>query len=97
VEVPDIDVLLERWLERDFNLGSMVARTLRLLDQYGPRVLRAATADMIYGDLVDIGALAVCCEKHHHDEGGPPPTIAFELAPHRQRARRHPPRPRRLR
>ncbi len=81
-EVPDIDVLLERWLERDFNLGSMIARTLRLLNLYGPRVLRAATADMIDGDLVDMGALAVRCEKHHHDEGGPPPAIAFELAPH---------------
>lgn len=81
-EIPDIDVLLERWLERDFNLGSMVSRTLRLLDLYGPRVVRAATADMIDGDLVDLGALAVRCEKHHHDEGGPPPAIAFELAPH---------------
>lgn len=81
-EVPDIDVLLERWLERDFNLGSMVARTLRLLDLYGPRVLRAATADMIDGDLVDIGALAVRCDKYRHDEGGPPPAVAFELAPH---------------
>ena len=82
VEVPDIDVLLERWLERDFNLGSMVARTIQLLDLYGGRVLRAATADMIDGDLVDFGALAVRCEKHHHDEGGPPPAIALDLAPH---------------
>ncbi len=81
-EVPDIEVLLQRWLERDFNLGSMVSRTMRLLDLYGARILRAATADMIEHELVDIGALAVRCEKHHHDEGGPPPAIAVELAPH---------------
>lgn len=31
-EVPAIELLLERWLDREFNLGSMVARTMKLLD-----------------------------------------------------------------
>lgn len=81
-EVPEIVLLLERWLERDFNLGSMVTRTLQLLDLYGARILRAATADMLDADLVDIGALAVRCEKHRHDEGGLPNAVVVDLAPH---------------
>jgi hypothetical protein len=63
IEVPLIAVLLERWLDREHNLGSMVARTIKLLDAYGARVLRAAVDDMLADDLVDLGALAVLPRK----------------------------------
>lgn len=32
-EIPEIDILIERWVEVGRNLGSMVARTLTLLDK----------------------------------------------------------------
>ena len=80
-EVPAIETLLQRWLDREFNIGSMVARTMKLLDSYGPRVLGLATDDMIARDLVDIGALAVLCERYRKAHGEGPPLI-IDLAPH---------------
>jgi len=80
-EVPAIGLILERWLERDFNLGSMVARTVKLLDIYGSGVLRAAVDDMLARGLVDIGAMAVLCEQHRQRRGGQAISV-LELAPH---------------
>ena len=68
-EVPDIQTLFERWFEREFNLGSMVARTGKLLDSYGATVLRAAVGDMLERNLVDFGALCVLCETHRRARG----------------------------
>ena len=68
-EVPDIQTLFERWFEREFNLGSMVARTGKLLDSYGAAVLRAAVGDMLQRNLVDFGALCVLCEAHRKARG----------------------------
>jgi hypothetical protein len=39
-ELPNIDAMLERWLQVGRNLGSMVTQTLRLLDDYGGVILR---------------------------------------------------------
>lgn len=82
-EAPAMEVLLARWLDRDHNLGSMIARTLKLLDAYGARVLRAAVDDMVARDLVDLGALAVLCEQHRkHDGDAILPVV--ELSPYVQ-------------
>lgn len=69
IEVPDIQALFERWFEHEFNLGSMVVRTGKLLDSYGAAVLRAAVSDMLDKNLVDFGALSVLCETHRKARG----------------------------
>ncbi|HJW74114.1 MAG TPA: IS21 family transposase [Thermoleophilia bacterium] len=81
VEVPAIEVILERWLDREHNLGSMVARTLKLLDSYGPAVLGAAVDEMLKRHILDIGAMAVLCETHCRRRGSRVVPV-LDLAPH---------------
>lgn len=81
VEVPAIDALLKRWLDREHNLGSMVMRTIKLLDAYGGSVMRTAVDDMNTHELVDIGALAVLCEQYRKRDGSDVIPV-IELAPH---------------
>ena len=76
-----IDTILERWLDREHNLGSMVARTIKLLDIYGGAVLRAVVDEMCERNVVDIGAMAVLCEKHRKQHGSRAVAV-LELAPH---------------
>lgn len=63
VEIQGIDRLFSRWVEVGRNLGSMTARTIRLLDVYGADVLRAAVDEAIARGVHDPGALAVLCEQ----------------------------------
>ena len=63
-ELPSIDVLIERWVDNGRNLGSMVGRTIQLLNAYGARVVRAAVDQMIERDTHDLGALAILCEQN---------------------------------
>lgn len=81
VEVPAIDTILQRWLDREHNLGSMVARTIKLLDIYGAAVLRAVVDEMGERNVVDIGAMAVLCEKHRKRHGSRAVPV-LDLAPH---------------
>jgi transposase len=62
-EVPHADELLRRWLEDGRNVGSLVARTLKLLDLYGPSVVVAAVDDLLAKGSHDFGALAILCEQ----------------------------------
>lgn len=80
-EVPAIETILEKWLDREHNLGSMVARTVKLLDGYGASVLRAAVDEMLQRDIVDIGAMAVLCETHCKRRGSRALPV-LQLAPH---------------
>jgi len=73
VLVPDIDVLLERWVESGRNLGSLVARTIKLLDLYGQEVFVPAIRVAIERGLVDIGALGVLCEHERRARSRPVP------------------------
>jgi hypothetical protein len=76
--VPQIDVLLPRWLNAGRNMGSVVGRTVKLLNLYGDDVLRAAVAEMVRRGHEDFGALAVLCEKHRRAHDRPVPVdIAF--------------------
>jgi hypothetical protein len=59
---PQIEALYERWIERGRNLGSMTARTGKLLDLYGEAVFIAAVDEILARDLHDPGALAQICE-----------------------------------
>ena len=71
--VPAIDALYERWVEVGRNLGSMTARTLKLLDLYGPELLAAAVAQVLQRGLHDPGALASLCEQRRRALNAPVP------------------------
>lgn len=76
---PRLDTLLEHWLHDGRNLGSMVARTLKLLDFYGDRVLRAAVDDLLDKGSHDLGALAAICDQRARPKT---PRMPVELGPH---------------
>jgi transposase len=80
-EIPHIDVLLQRWLLDGHHLGGQVLHTLRLLEAYGPDVLRAAVAEMVQRGTHDRGALVVLCERHRRARREPVP-VPLELGAH---------------
>lgn len=77
---PDIDVLIERWVEAGRNIGSMVAQTSRLLDLYGPDVFEKAIAETVERGTHDPGEVGVLCEKHRRAAEHPVP-IHVPLSP----------------
>ena len=81
--VPAIETLYERWAERGRNLGSMTARTLKLLDLYGADRLASAVAQVIERGLHDPGALASLCEQQRRALAAPVP-VDVTLAAHVQ-------------
>ncbi len=80
-EVPGIAVLVERWVDHGRNIGSMVGRTVQLLDAYGAATIRKAVAEMIARGTHDIGALAILCEQKRRGTTDTRPII-LDLAPH---------------
>ena len=81
VEVPEIEPMLERWVDQGKNLGSMVAHTIVLLDGYGSSVLRSVVVDMLQRGLHDRGAMAILCEQRRRPRSGHPP-LALQLGQH---------------
>lgn len=79
--VPAIDTLYERWVDAGRNLGSMTARTLRLLDIYGPELLASAAREVLERGLHDPGALAALCEQRRRALSAPVP-LDTPLSPH---------------
>lgn len=75
VEVPAFDQLIERWLDQGRNVGSMVARTIQLLNAYGAAIVRSAVDEMIERGTHDVGALAVLCEQRRRRRRGPAATV----------------------
>lgn len=63
--IPRIESLFEAWLDDGRNLGSLIARTLKLLDLYGDDILRRAVDALIDKGSHDIGALAILCDQLH--------------------------------
>jgi transposase len=80
-EVPQIEVLLERWVDAGRNVGSMIGSTVKLLDAYGAAVLRDSISEMVARGTHDRGAMAILCEQKRKGRGSPAPTI-IELGPH---------------
>lgn len=78
-EIPRIDELMRLWLEDGRNVGSLVARTGKLLDLYGGAVLSAAVEDLLAKNSHDYGALAILCEKRR---SRPRRVLPLELADH---------------
>jgi hypothetical protein len=58
-EIPHADELMRRWLEDGRNVGSLVARTLKLLDLYGASIVASAVDDLLAKGGHDLGALAI--------------------------------------
>jgi transposase len=79
VEIPRIEELMRLWLEDGRNVGSLVARTGKLLDLYGASVLKAAVEELLAKNSHDYGALAILCEKRRTR---PRRVLPIELAPH---------------
>jgi len=78
VEVPRIDELLQRWADDGRNLGSMVVRTIKLLDLYGAPALTEAVQQLLERDGSDFGALSILCEKQRNK----PVSLPLQLADH---------------
>lgn len=81
VEVPEIRVLVERWVDHGRNVGGMVGRTVQLLNAYGSATVRRAVAEMIARGTHDIGALSILCEQNRRGSTDARPVI-LDLAPH---------------
>jgi hypothetical protein len=75
VEVPEVDALLQRWVDAGRNIGLMVAFTIKLLDAYGPAVMREVVADMTARGIHDRGAMAILCEQRRRRRSGPAPLV----------------------
>lgn len=78
---PDIGVLFERWVEAGRNVGSMTARTTKLLDLYGQDIFAKAIAETIERGTHDPGEVGVLCEKHRRAAEHPVP-IHVSLGDH---------------
>ena len=59
----------------------MIGFTIKLLDAYGPAVLRGVVADMLARGVHDRGAMAILCEQTRKRHDGPAPTM-IELGAH---------------
>jgi transposase len=79
--VPQVDALLQRWVEAGCNLGSMTARALKLFDLYGADLFAAAVAEVITRGTWDIGAIAHLCEQHRIAAARPVP-VPVNLGAH---------------
>jgi transposase len=79
--VPGVDALFARWVEAGRNVGSLTARTLRLLDLYKADLLAAAVAEVLARGMHDPGALAQVCEQHRRARSLPVP-VAVQLGAH---------------
>ncbi len=77
--LPGIDALFARWVDAGRNVGSLTARTLKLLDLYGSDLLAEAVAEIP-------GALAQVCEQHRRAKSLPVPVPVDlgEHVPHRE-------------
>ena len=79
--VPEIDVLIARWVAAGRNIGSMVGRTIHLLNLYGETLLGEAVAELVARGTHDPGALAILCEQRRRAADKPVP-IDIRLGDH---------------
>jgi len=78
---PGISELFERWVGAGRNVGSLTARTLKLLDLYGEEIFAESVSRLLATDVHDIGALAVLCEQRRRDNSEPIP-VDVQLGDH---------------
>lgn len=75
------ETLQGRWVDAGRNLGSMTARTLKLLDLYGDEALAQAVSQALERGLHDPGALAALCEQARIARHRPMP-VHLDFADH---------------
>lgn len=80
-QIPRIDELLQCWADEGRNMGSLVARTLKLLDFYGAPVVNEAVDELLERGSADFGALTVLCERKRTPHPSAMP-VPLELADH---------------
>ena len=73
--------LLQMAAQRGYNLGSITAALLRLLDQYGAQSLQSAILDAITRDVPHPNAVRLALE-HARERAGRPPPLALALPEH---------------
>jgi transposase len=71
--VPGIDALFARWVDSGRNVGSLTARTVILLDQYGEATVAAAVSEVLARGTHDPGAVAVICDQLRRKDDKPVP------------------------
>ena len=81
LEIPELHVIFERWVERGRNVGAMTSRTKKLRDLYGSELLRQAVLEMCASETHDVGALALLCEQARRRANLPVP-LALPLPRH---------------
>jgi transposase len=74
-EIPNINAMLERWMQMGRNLGSMVTRTLKLLDEYGGAILHEVVTGMLANGTHDPGAMALLAEQRRKKLGAKPKAL----------------------
>jgi hypothetical protein len=77
--LPRINELFQRWLDEGRNLGSMIAKTARLVDLYGAELLNSCIDELIDRESHDLGALAILCEQRRKKE---PPRLPVVIGEH---------------
>ncbi len=78
---PEVGVLFSRWVEEGRNVGSLIARSLKLLGLYGEKVFADAVAEAVRRATADFGALSLLCEQRRLNAHGSPP-LAISLGAH---------------
>jgi transposase len=73
--------LLDTWLDEGHNLGSQVARALKILELYGPGIFAAAVEELAKRRSCDLGALSNLCEMRRRALNRPAPS-ELKLGPH---------------
>jgi transposase len=79
--VPASTELLQMAAQRGYNLGSITAALLRLLDQYGTQSLQSAIVDAVRRDVPHPNAVRLALE-HARERSGRPPALALALPEH---------------
>ena len=73
--VEDIDRLYERWAENGRSMGSMTARTGKVLDEYGPEVFKEAIDRILKEGTHDPSRIRVVCEEIRCSTGEKPTQV----------------------
>ena len=84
VTVPGCAELLQRAAERNYNLGTVTAALLRLLQQYGQSALQAAVREALERDVPHPNAVRLALERERR-HSGQPPAVTVSMPEHVRR------------
>ena len=76
---PKVNILLGHWLDDGRNLGSLVARCLKLIELHGEDVFRSAVDRLLDKGSHDFGGLCILCDQIRSPRK---PSLPIEFGPH---------------